>query len=38
MEATQHNESTASELAISARKLNVWNGTFQALFDIDLDN
>ena len=37
MEATQHNESTASELAISARKLNLWYGTFQALFDIDLD-
>lgn len=24
-------------LAISARKLNLWYGTFQALFDIDLD-
>ena len=26
-----------SGLAISARKLNLWYGTFQALFDIDLD-
>jgi phosphate transport system ATP-binding protein len=28
---------TESGLAISTRKLNLWYGTFQALFDIDLD-
>ena len=27
---------TATNLAISTRKLNLWYGTFQALFDIDL--
>ena len=32
----QHN-GTDKSLAISARKLNLWYGTFQALFDIDLD-
>jgi len=31
------NPDTDKELAISARKLNLWYGTFQALFDIDLD-
>jgi phosphate transport system ATP-binding protein len=28
---------TESGLAISTRKLNLWYGTFQALFDVDLD-
>ena len=37
MEAVQNIDSASSELAISARKLNLWYGTFQALFDIDLD-
>ena len=36
METTQQNASAAHELAISARKLNLWYGTFQALFNIDL--
>ena len=31
------NHDTDKGLAISARKLNLWYGTFQALFDIDLD-
>jgi len=30
-------QSTETGLAISSRKLNLWYGTFQALFDIDLD-
>lgn len=30
-------QSADSNLAISARKLSLWYGTFQALFDIDLD-
>jgi phosphate transport system ATP-binding protein len=29
--------STGQNLAVEARKLNLWYGTFQALFDIDLD-
>ena len=29
--------SAASELAIETRDLNLWYGTFQALFDVDLD-
>ena len=37
MENAQRNEPAISELAIRARKLNLWYGTFQALFDIDLD-
>jgi len=31
------NNGIDKSLAISARKLNLWYGTFQALFDIDLD-
>jgi len=31
------NSGTNPGLAISTRKLNLWYGTFQALFDIDLD-
>ena len=30
-------QSTNENLAISARKLNLWYGTFQALFDVDLN-
>ncbi len=30
-------EEKPAELAIQARQLNLWYGTFQALFDIDLD-
>lgn len=30
-------DSPAQGLAISIRKLNLWYGTFQALFDVDLD-
>jgi phosphate transport system ATP-binding protein len=30
-------ETRAPDLAISIRKLNLWYGTFQALFDVDLD-
>ena len=37
MSGMQQNPVEANELAISARKLNLWYGTFQALFDIDLD-
>jgi phosphate transport system ATP-binding protein len=33
----QNNKVTDTSLAISTRKLNLWYGTFQALFDIDLD-
>ena len=31
------NNGTEKSLAISARKLNLWYGTFQALFDVDLN-
>jgi len=34
---TRPDQSTETGLAISSRKLNLWYGTFQALFDIDLD-
>ncbi len=37
MSVMEQNRSVDSNLAISARKLNLWYGTFQALFDIDLD-
>jgi phosphate transport system ATP-binding protein len=37
MTTTQQNQPVDDNLAISARKLNLWYGTFQALFDIDLD-
>jgi phosphate transport system ATP-binding protein len=33
----QTNDVTDTSLAISTKKLNLWYGTFQALFDIDLD-
>lgn len=33
----QHNDVIDTSLAISTKKLNLWYGTFQALFDIDLD-
>ena len=33
----QNNDVTDTSLAISTKKLNLWYGTFQALFDIDLD-
>ncbi len=33
----QNNDVTGTSLAISTKKLNLWYGTFQALFDIDLD-
>jgi phosphate transport system ATP-binding protein len=33
----QNNKVTDTSLAISTRKLNLWYGTFQALFDIDLN-
>ncbi len=33
---TRPDQSTETGLAISTRKLNLWYGTFQALFDIDL--
>jgi len=33
----QNNEVIDTSLAISTKKLNLWYGTFQALFDIDLD-
>lgn len=36
MRADQQNNSAAHQLAISTSKLNLWYGTFQALFDIDL--
>ena len=31
------NETTARAQAIQTRKLNLWYGTFQALFDVDID-
>jgi len=34
---TEPATSRGTNLAISTRKLNLWYGTFQALFDIDLD-
>jgi phosphate transport system ATP-binding protein len=37
MSVMEQNRSADNNLAISARKLNLWYGTFQALFDIDLD-
>jgi len=37
MTVTQQNRSVDNHLAISASKLNLWYGTFQALFDVDLD-
>ena len=37
MSVMEQNRSVDNNLAISARKLNLWYGTFQALFDIDLD-
>lgn len=37
MSVMEQNRSVDNHLAISARKLNLWYGTFQALFDIDLD-
>lgn len=37
MTSTHQNKPVDNSLAISARKLNLWYGTFQALFDIDLD-
>ena len=33
----QNNDVIDTSLAISTKKLNLWYGTFQALFDIDLD-
>src|SRR5210317_1720954 len=33
----QNNDVTDTSLAISTKKLNLWYGTFQALFDIELD-
>lgn len=37
MASTEQNAPANSGLAISARKLNLWYGTFQALFNVDLD-
>ena len=37
MSVLEQDRSVDNNLAISARKLNLWYGTFQALFDIDLD-
>jgi phosphate transport system ATP-binding protein len=37
MPVPEINPGNSQELAVRARKLNLWYGTFQALFDIDLD-
>ena len=37
MTGQHNNEGIDTSLAISTRKLNLWYGTFQALFDIDLE-
>ena len=37
MSGRDRSPNTDTSLAISSRKLNLWYGTFQALFDIDLD-
>ena len=36
MTSQQNNTGMDKSMAISARKLNLWYGTFQALFDVDL--
>ena len=37
MTSQQNNDAKDTSLAIRTKKLNLWYGTFQALFDIDLD-
>ena len=36
-EKTEKIEKTLTDYAITTKKLNLWYGSFQALFDIDLN-